>query len=55
MVGCTAAELEIIHSSPTSGEDSLRSRQEGAECTFLEGEHLLFAFRELSTPVTGVE
>jgi hypothetical protein len=55
MVRRKAAEFNMTHSSPTTGEDSLRSRQEGAECVLLEGRPLLFAFRELSTPVAGEE
>jgi hypothetical protein len=37
MVRRKAAEFKMTHSSPTTGEDSLRSRQEGAECVSLEG------------------
>jgi hypothetical protein len=55
MVRRKAAELEITHSSPTTGGDSLRSRQQGAECTKSEDRPLLFALRELSTPVAGEE
>jgi hypothetical protein len=55
MVGRKATKSEIIHSSPTTGEESLRSRQEGAESAKSEDSPLLFAFRELSTPVAGVE
>jgi hypothetical protein len=55
-------KIELRHSSPTTGEESLRSRQEGTAFGIFAKSiknntrgPLLFAYRELSSPVVGEE